>query len=186
VPDIGGGRSGGDPGAQTQPGRPHFDGLRSGDGGAAFGSIVAAILTVRVRCYTLFCERHKNHWRFRTLIIWGAFVAILVFLFGGIALVGLLSERLSESTQDRLFGSVCIASPMLLLFWLISIPVIQLTSIHPADVTERRLTLKRISPAFAEAVREHRKNKQAEEEPDNHPREHRIRRSPPNRRDHET
>ncbi len=147
--------------------------------------LVAAILTVRVRCYTLFCERHKNHWRVRTLMIWAAFVAILVFLFGGIVLVGMLSERLSQSAQDRLFGSVCIASPMLLLLWLVSIPVMQLTSIHPADITERRLTLKRISPAFAEAVREYRKNRPAEEEPENHPRKRQIRRSPPNHRDRE-
>src|SRR4051812_25286496 len=34
--------------------------------------IVAAVLTEHVRCYTLFCPRHKNHWRSRTLIFWCA------------------------------------------------------------------------------------------------------------------
>jgi hypothetical protein len=40
----------------------------------------------------------------------------------------------------------------------------QLTAIHPADVTKDRLTLKRISPVFAEAVREYREERLAEEE----------------------
>src|SRR5947209_19812623 len=68
--------------------------------------VVAAVLTEHVRCYTLFCPRHKNHWRFRTLIIWGAFVALLAVIVGSVVLVGSLSEQLSRSTTDRLMGSV--------------------------------------------------------------------------------
>ncbi len=118
--------------------------------------IVAAILTEHVRCYTLFCPRHKNHWLYRTLIVWGAFVALLALLAASFALVGSMSGQINKSTQDFLLGSLCIATPALLFCWLMSIPIMQLTSIHPADATERRLTLKCISPAFVDAVREYR------------------------------
>jgi hypothetical protein len=141
--------------------------------------IVAAVLTEHVRCYTLFCARHKNHWRIRTLIIWGAFVALLVLIVGSFAIVGSMSEQFSKSVQDNLFGLLCIGSPVLLVCWLISIPIMQLTAIHPANVTERRLTLKRISPAFAEAVLDYRANRKAEEQPEEYRREFRVRDSPP-------
>jgi hypothetical protein len=121
--------------------------------------IVAALLTENVRCYTLFCARHKKHWLMRTLIIWGAFVALLGIIAVSVVLVGIFSQQLSKSTQDTLSGSVCIGIVVLIFCWFISIPIVQLTAIHPANVTERRLTLKRISPAFAEAVREHRANR---------------------------
>lgn len=128
--------------------------------------IVAAILTERVRCHTFFCPRHKNYYRFRTLIVWGVLVVRLAFIFGGFVIAGSIADR-SGKTQDILFGSLCIVSPILLFCWLISIPIMQETSIHPADVTERRLTLKHVSPAFAEAVREYRENRKEEERPEN-------------------
>lgn len=125
--------------------------------------IVAALLTQDVRCYTLFCPRHKNHWRFRTLIVWSAFAAIVVLIVGGVALAGALFAQLSEPTQNVLFGLLCIGSPLLAFCWLISIPIMQLTEIHVTDVTERRLTLKRVSPAFVQAVRNHREELTREE-----------------------
>jgi hypothetical protein len=65
-------------------------------------------------------------------------------------------------------GTLWIGSPVLLLCWLILIPIMQETAIHPADVTDRWLTLKHISPAFAEAVREHRENLDFQERQENY------------------
>src|SRR5215831_10105475 len=142
--------------------------------------IVAAVLTEEVRCYTLFCPRHKNHWRKRTLIIWGAFAAMLALIAGGLAIVGSMTGHISKSVQDSLFGMICVASPLLVVCWLSSIPIMQVTAIHPADVRERGLILKRISPAFADAVREHRANNRNAERPEEaYIRDNRVRRSPP-------
>jgi hypothetical protein len=47
------------------------------------------------------------------------------------------------------------------LSWIISIPIVQATAIHPSNVTERRLTLKGVSPEFVEAVREYRAKRKA-------------------------
>jgi hypothetical protein len=125
--------------------------------------VVAAVLTERVRCYTHFCPRHKNHWLVRALLIWGSFVALLALIVCGFAVVGSLQGRLSRPAHDALFGMACVGSPVLLFCWLISIPIMQLTAIHPADVTDRRLTLRRVSPAFVEAVRDYRERRRARE-----------------------
>src|SRR6266851_803407 len=117
--------------------------------------IVAAIMTQRVRFYTQFCARHKNHWRIRAFIVWGAFLALVAILFGGFLLISWL-ERNKTTDYGSFFGYFCIGWLVLIFCWMISIPIVQLTSIHPADVTERRLTLKRVSPAFVDAVRDYR------------------------------
>jgi hypothetical protein len=121
--------------------------------------IVAAILTEHIRCYTLFCPRHKNYFLVRNLIVWGSLAVILVLIFGGFFIAGSLSKGASRSTEDILFGSLCIGSVVLLLGWLISIPISKVTAIHPANATERHLILKRISPAFVETVRQYRENR---------------------------
>jgi hypothetical protein len=141
--------------------------------------IVAAVLTEKVRCCTLFCPRHRNHWRRRTLIIWGTFAAFLTLIAGSFVLVGSVSGQVNRATQDWLFGSLCIGSVVFALCWLISIPIVQATAIHPADVTELRLTLKGISPAFADAVDNHRANRKGLEPPEDDEREFRPRRARP-------
>lgn len=146
-------------------------------------AIVAAILTEHIRCYTLFCPRHKHHWLVRSLIVWGLLVAILALVITGFIIAGSLSGRVSSSTESLLFGSVCIGSIVLMLCWFISIPLMQSTAIHPADATERHLALKRISPAFVEAVREHRENRKSEVQQEDYRRKFQPRRSPPRRGD---
>ena len=68
-------------------------------------AIVAAILTEHIRCYTLFCPRHKNYFLVRNLFIWGLLIVILVLLVGGFVLAGSLSGRLAGqrkmSSSDR-------------------------------------------------------------------------------------
>jgi hypothetical protein len=146
-------------------------------------AVVAAILTENVRCYTLFCARHRKHWLVRTLIIWGAFVALIAFIAGCTLLLFSLSGHLHKSTEDTLAGSLCIGTVVLIFCWFISIPLVQLTAIHPAEVTERRLTLKRVSPAFVEAVHNYRATRQDVAPDDDYRSKFRPHRSPSRRRD---
>ena len=119
-------------------------------------AIVAIILTEHIRCYTLFCPRHKNYFRVRNLFVWGSLLGILLFIIGGFFLVGWLAGEAEKSFQGIIFGSFCFGTVFLLFCWLISIPISQVTAIHPADATERSLILKRVSPDFVEAVRKYR------------------------------
>lgn len=70
-------------------------------------AIVASLLTEYVPCYTHFCPRHTNHWRIRTLAIWGFFrlivLGIVAILFISMAVVG----SQSAAAQQRVLGSVC-------------------------------------------------------------------------------
>jgi hypothetical protein len=142
--------------------------------------IVAAILTQRTRCYTHFCRRHKNHWVYRALIIWGAFPVLLALIVSGWVLVASLENVGGKGMVDRLVGTMCVGDIVLMLLWLMSIPLIQLTAIHPGDVTERRLTLKRVAPAFVEAVRNYReKGSSADEGREEYWSDYRSRRSAP-------
>src|SRR5262245_36956490 len=125
--------------------------------------VVAAVLTERVRCYTLFCPRHKHHWGVRTLIIIGAFLALMAFIIGSMILVGSLHGHVNKGTEEFLSGLVCFGAPVLVLCLLISIPIIQLTAIHPSNPTRDGLTLNGVSPAFVEAVHDYRENRAEEE-----------------------
>jgi hypothetical protein len=118
-------------------------------------AIVAAILTQRVRCYSHFCPRHKNHWLTRALIIWGGF-PVLLALYGAGFFIAAWIEESGNISNDTLGAMAAVWNLGLLLLWLTSIPFCQLTAIHPANVTERRLTLQRVAPAFVEAVRNYR------------------------------
>jgi hypothetical protein len=129
--------------------------------------IVASILTVRVRCYTHLCSRHRNHWVMRTLIIWGVFAGLVVLILGSFTVAALIGEK---AMTGIVAGTLCIGSLVLMFLWLASIPILQVTAIHPADVTKRRLTLKCISPEFADAVWEYREERRAEAEQEDSPR----------------
>jgi hypothetical protein len=139
--------------------------------------IAAAILTEHIRCYTLFCPRHKNYWLVRNLKVWGAFLVILPLIIGGFVLVGSLNGQFSQATQDILVGSMCIVTVLLLLGWLITIPISQEMAIHPANATDYHVTLKRVSPAFVEAVRQHRANRKSQAQAEDYRSHFRPRRS---------
>jgi hypothetical protein len=112
--------------------------------------------TKYIRCYTLFCQWHKNYWFVRSLFIWASLVVILVLIIGGFFLTALLAGHVDKPWHDILIGSWCISFVVLLLGWLVSIPINQATAIHPANATEQHVILKRVSPAFVEAVRHYR------------------------------
>jgi hypothetical protein len=127
--------------------------------------IVSILLTEDIRCYTLFCPRHKNYFLIRSLFVWCSLIVVLALIVGGFFLVLWLSGQDDHSAENYLFGSFCIGTVALFMGWLISIPISQVTAIHPAKATRSRLTLKRVSPAFVEAVLQHRENHALEAQP---------------------
>lgn len=145
--------------------------------------LIAVILTERVRCTTLFCDRHKNHWRWRTWVIWGSFLGILLLGAAGVGLASLLADQIDPKQHEYLFGPLCIAIPVLMLCWLISIPLLQLTEIHPSQVTRRSFVLNRVSPKFVEAVHEYRATYEDDDDRDEEPRPDEPRIRPPHRDD---
>ena len=105
-----------------------------------------------IRCYTLFSSPAHELLARSQLDRLGVLVVILMLLVVGFVLAGMLAEHASQSAKDLLIGSWCIGMVVLPLSWLISIPISQMMAIHPANPTQFEVTLKRVSPAFVEAV----------------------------------
>ncbi|HZV06269.1 MAG TPA: hypothetical protein VE999_14415 [Gemmataceae bacterium] len=139
--------------------------------------IVSILLTEDIRCYTLFCPRHKNYFLVRSLFVWGSLVVVLALIVGGFVLAFLLSGQVDKSKESTLFGSLCIGTVVLFMGWLVSIPISQVTAIHPANATRSRLILKRVSPLFVEAVLQYRENHALEAQPADYQEHFRPRRS---------
>jgi hypothetical protein len=116
--------------------------------------VVAAVLTERARCYVLLCDQHKRHWLIRTLIVWGGFFGMIVVI--GLAFLLMVTFTPQGGGPPWLPGLLFTASMVLIAGWLMSIPVCQITAIHPTDVSDRTVTLTCVSPAFIEALDDHR------------------------------
>jgi hypothetical protein len=104
--------------------------------------IVALILEKRCKLQAPFCERHKEHWTVRALVLWIVFLSACVL--GAAALV---------AGGKDISGVLCVASCVVLLGWLITAAVLHETSIHATEITDEGMTLTCVSAAFLNALR---------------------------------
>jgi hypothetical protein len=119
--------------------------------------VVSAVLSKRERVSVPVCRRHRNHWRSRTL----ALVLTFLVVFGGA--VGLFLAALEKKgpANEALAGLACLAPFLSILAWAIFAAVVRNGTIRATEMTERRITLNRVSPTFAEAVHLGRQARQA-------------------------
>jgi hypothetical protein len=121
--------------------------------------IAAMMLTKRMRVEIPLCQTHKNHWFIRGVIIWVSFLGMVGLTAAWLALLFVLDESVFKGDKrfrDLFGGLVCGGLLFFPLAWLISIPIIQNTGIHATEITDRSITLTRVSPTFVEALREQR------------------------------
>src|SRR4051794_5750585 len=81
-------------------------------------AIVASALTTEARCYVLFCQRHKNYWMRRTLMIWAAFPLVVAIIVAAFVLLKTFARQVPPGMQDIVIGSVCVGSLVLVACWL--------------------------------------------------------------------
>ena len=132
--------------------------------------IVAIVLTKRMTIRAPLCAKHQNHWFGRSLIIWLSLAAV--------ASVGLIAFLLMVNQQPRgaggpgngLSGFICVGTVLLGLAWLIMVLILQGTMIRPSEITDRSMTLNKVSRQFVEALDEERDRYALEEEDDYRPR----------------
>jgi hypothetical protein len=118
--------------------------------------IIAFVTTKRMVVATPLCERRRYYWFVRALYTYGG--------LGVLALLVILLFVLSRFLEDLHIGLVGVGIGGLFLAWLIIAAVIRFSSMRAADITESSITLKDVSPAFAEAVREERRQRSANED----------------------
>jgi hypothetical protein len=114
-------------------------------------AIVAIILTKRMRVRIPFCDEHRNHWRWRTHVIFGGFFAVVGLCILYIVTLATVGEG---HKSGALFGLVCGGSLLGLSVWVVVAIVVSVTAVRPAEITDYTITLKGVSQEFAEAVRE--------------------------------
>jgi hypothetical protein len=113
--------------------------------------IVALIMTKRKTVEVPFCEAHKNHWLWRTLVIVLSFVGIAVV---GIVVYSAMMEPAGRrgGAGDELIGLLCMASVLGLIVWIILVAVLQMTAIRASEITDRGIRLSGVAPEFVSAV----------------------------------
>jgi hypothetical protein len=118
-------------------------------------AIVALILTKRMRVRVPLCQKHKNHWLWRGWVIYGGLAAIFV-LGIGLAILTAQLEGAAHGRGSDLGGFLCMGGWGVALAWLITAAIVQATGIRPTEITDRSITLNKVSPVFVEAVRKER------------------------------
>jgi hypothetical protein len=114
--------------------------------------IVSLIITERLTVAAPLCERHKNHWRWRTLAVVGGLVAILVFL---VALTMLAASLEKAGKGDLLGGTFCLGGLALGTPWLVLAIVLQETSVRSGEINKRTLLVKGVAEEFRASFREY-------------------------------
>jgi hypothetical protein len=112
--------------------------------------LVAVILTKRMRIDAPLCQRHRFHWGSRQALILLSLLGVLGLI---VLLVVLTTAR--QGQQPLLPSAAWWTLPAAFLGWLILIVVVQTTTIRPVEITDYKMTLTSVSPAFADAVREY-------------------------------
>lgn len=90
---------------------------------------------------------------------------------GGLVLAGLTDEGVPEKSG---YVPVCFVTGFIFIIWLFAAAIVQATSIRPAEITDREISLIGMSEDFVEAMREERRGYEDEGE-DDRPRRRRPR-----------
>jgi hypothetical protein len=105
-----------------------------------------------------FCERHKDHWRWRRWTAWSIFALAILLMFAAF----LFTIRFPlPQWQSLLAGLLCVGGFGLLVLWLVLIATLKLTGIFCVTHDDVSVTLAGIAPAFAERLEEKRREEAA-------------------------
>lgn len=114
--------------------------------------IVAAILTKKCRVEVPLCDRHKNHWLMRQLLVLLSLLGLLVLGVGTAILAGVMSDK--GSGNEFFSGMACFGWFILMIFWIVLACNVQFTTIRPSEITETFIRLTSVSKDFAQACDE--------------------------------
>jgi hypothetical protein len=129
--------------------------------------IVALVLTKRMRVRAPLCQAHAGHWAWRSWFIMGGLVVVVIL---GIAAGVAVAELDRQPRLRNVGGYLCVGVAVFALIWLVAAAIIQANAIGPAEITDRDITLVRVAPEFADALRRERRRYDEEDEDYRRPR----------------
>jgi hypothetical protein len=116
----------------------------------------------RVTLHLPFCDRHRNHWRWRTWPLRGLVLLSLSMIAGGVAVATMPVLQDLRNAVDvfgvGITGLAIIGGLLGLLVWGLLLIVVPFTGIRISDVTGSALTVTGVDEAFCEAVDERRRD----------------------------
>jgi hypothetical protein len=113
-------------------------------------AIVVAMLTKRAQVQAPFCDDHKGHWLYRTLLLIGTF---FLFTALGVGAFILAAKLEMPGRPNDYAGYACIGSAILGLIWAILFVVVRYTSVRPSEITDQEIVLDGVCDRFVNAVR---------------------------------
>jgi hypothetical protein len=129
------------------------------------GIVLAAVQTKRMYVAVPLCQAHRNHWLWRAWFIYGGLAAVVALGVG--AFTFLIAVPQGDQATQTVAGWVCAGTGLVGFVWLIAAAFVQKGAISPAEITDRDISLSRVSPSFKEAVERERDQEDGfgEEEP---------------------
>jgi hypothetical protein len=128
--------------------------------------VLALVLTKRMTVPLPLCKRHRSYWRNRALFVYGGLAGLALLAVGGGVLGSLLDDGGGSSPYLPIFMSV----GLLFVLWVFAAAILQGSSIRPAEITDRSITLIGLSEDFIEAVRDDRRHSDEDEDEEERPR----------------
>jgi hypothetical protein len=111
--------------------------------------VLSIIMTKRMTVAVPLCERHKNHWSWRT---W----TILLTLVAGVALciaIPVTLSSLNPRGRDETLSTLAWAVPVGIgLVWLIAAAMISSSAIQAGEITDQSIKITNVCAAFRDAV----------------------------------
>ncbi len=110
--------------------------------------IMVVFTTKQKRVHTPLCDTHKNYWRIRALMVFGGLTLVIALFVAAIQLrsVG------RGSVLHLLSLGLWTATGLAFLGWLALVVVLKAKSIRAAGISDRTITLTKVSEEFAQAV----------------------------------
>lgn len=122
--------------------------------------IVAVCLTKRMRLLAPMCEDHKKHWYWRSLIMVGGLLALIVLIIAA-ATISEEKRALDDQTMTYVWSGVAGFG----FVWLVTVAILHGNAIRPREITDDEMTLIGVAPEFRDAMEEDRASPPLEEKP---------------------
>jgi hypothetical protein len=117
--------------------------------------IVSLVLRKTMLVQAPMCNRHRSHWRWRTIVSIGGLLVVLMIGMTT-AILGMVLQP-NTRLQENLWFAACFGSLFLVVLWVFPAAILQATSIRPNEITDEFIVLLRLSPGFCTAERDRRK-----------------------------
>ncbi len=111
--------------------------------------ILLLFLTRTVRLNVPFCDRHKHHWRLRSVLIVASFALVIGVTYAALH----FGQQMPVGPWRRLFTVFAfLAGCSLVLMWALLVYICQMTAVQTHEINDAEIVLDGVSPTFIDAL----------------------------------